>query len=106
MFENLYRIVTGERSIVTPSPQASIEASQPKAVNKIKFAHDIQALKDAGYMLSANSIINLTLQDALTILPRNRRRVDAYKALADYLRLEFGTSLILTSQKNRNKKSH
>ena len=61
MFENLIQIVTGERRIVTPSEQVKTDTNEQKTV-KVKFAHDIQALKDAGYTLEDGENIVLRLE--------------------------------------------
>lgn len=100
MFENFMRIVTGERKIVTPSEQAKATAQEQKVV-KQKFFHDIQALKEAGYTLSQGKQIVIDLKEALNIIPRDRKRVDAYKSLVDYLNKEFGIKLFITSQKTK-----
>ena len=100
MFENLIQIVTGERRIVTPSEQVKTDTNEQKTV-KAKFAHDIQALKDAGYTLEDGENIVLELKDALDLMPRDRKRVDAYKSLKDYLNNEFGCILTLKSRKTK-----
>ena len=97
MFRNLIRIVTGERSTVIPHEQP---AKEQKAV-KSKFIHDFNALKDAGYKIEDGNEIVMDLKTALTIMPRDRKRTDAYKTLADYLNNEFGCRLVITSQKTR-----
>lgn len=102
MFKNLFQIVTGERSIVTSSEQVKTAAEEHKVV-KSKFMHDIQALKDAGYSLVAGEAIVLDLKSALELMPRDRKRVDAYKSLADYLNKEFDCTLYVTSQKTKIK---
>ena len=100
MFRNLLRIVTGERSAVIPHEQPATEAEEQKAV-KSKFIHDFNALKDAGYKIEEGNEIVMDLKTALTIMPRDRKRVDAYKSLTDYLNKEFGYRLVITSQKTR-----
>ena len=102
MFKNLFQIVTGERSIVTSSEQVKTAAEEHKVV-KSKFMHDIQALKDAGYSLVAGKAIVLDLKSALELIPRDRKRVDAYKSLTDYLNKEFDCTLYVTSQKTKIK---
>ena len=102
MFENLLRIVTGERSTVTPSEQAKTTAEEHK-VFKSKFIHDILALKNAGYSLAAGENIVLDLKSALELMPRDRKRIDAYKSFTDYLNKEFDCNLYITSQKTKLK---
>ena len=99
MFRNLLRIVTGERSTVIPHEQPATEAEEQKV--KSKFIHDFNALKEAGYKIEDGDEIVLDLKTALTVMPRDRKRTDAYKTLADYLNNEFGCRLVITSQKTR-----
>lgn len=63
-----------------------------------KYKKDIAALQEKyGNGLS----ISLTLKEALEIMPRNRRRVDAYKGLKNYLKREYGIELNIKSQKTK-----
>ena len=100
MFENLHRIVTSEGSTVPLGGLAKTAAKEQKAV-KIRFANDFKALKEAGYRIAEGEEIVMDLKTALTIMPRDRKRVDAYKSLTDYLNNEFGCRLVITSQKTR-----
>lgn len=43
--------------------------------------------------------INLTLQEALSLMPRDRKRVDSYAGLISYLKKEQGITLTIKSQK-------
>lgn len=47
--------------------------------------------------------IELSLQEALKIFPRKRKRVDAYSKLIRKVHNEYGTELIITSKKKRTK---
>ena len=100
MFESIIKFVTGEGRIVTPGEQAQTIAKEQKVV-KIKFMHDIKALKDAGYKIEQGEKIVMDLKSALKLMPRDRKRTDAYKSLVDYLNKEFSCKLIVTSQKIR-----
>ena len=46
--------------------------------------------------------INLTLKEALALMPRNRKRIDAYAGLVSYLKREYGITLIIKSQKTKS----
>ena len=100
MFRNLIRIVTGERSTVISHEQPATEAEEQKAV-KSKFIHDFNELKEAWYKIEDGTEIVMDLKTALTVMPRDRKRTDAYKSLIDYLNDEFGCRLVITSQKTR-----
>ena len=100
MFKNLLNIASNERRTVTRGGQDTATSEEQKVV-KVKFAHDIQALKDAGYSIANGECIELSLTAALELMPRDRRRVDAYKTLANYLQAAYGVSLIIVSRKNK-----
>lgn len=64
---------------------------------------DIAALleKYSSLSLLTGLSISLTLKEALEIMPRERRRVDAYEGLKNYLKREYGIALIITSRKTK-----
>ena len=67
-----------------------------------KFKKDIEALQDKyGDAFKTGFCINLTLQDALSIMPRERRRIDAYRGLLSFLKEKLGIILSITSQKTK-----
>lgn len=101
MFENLHRIVTSEGSTVPLGELAKTAAKEQKKAVKTKFIHDVLALKNAGYRIEEGEEIALELKTALEIMPRDRKRVDAYESLSGYLDNEFGCKLFITSQKTR-----
>ena len=45
--------------------------------------------------------IRITLKEALGMMPRNRKRVDAYYGLTRYLQEEYGITLTIYSQKTK-----
>lgn len=68
-----------------------------------KYQKDIAALEERYGKLSTQTglSINLTLKEALSLMPRNRKRIDAYTGLMSYLKREYGITLIITSQKTK-----
>lgn len=68
-----------------------------------KYKKDIAALQEKYGNLSSLSglSISLTLKEALEIMPRNRRRVDAYDGLKSYLKKQYGITLTIKSQKTK-----
>lgn len=68
-----------------------------------KYQKDIAALEEKYGKLSTQTglSINLTLREALSLMPRGRKRVDAYSGLISYLKREYGITLIITSQKSK-----
>lgn len=70
-----------------------------------KYKKDIALLQSKyGDAFKTGFCINLTLQEALSIMPRDRKRVDSYAGLISYLKREQGITLIIKSQKTKFKK--
>ena len=63
-----------------------------------KYQRDIEALRQ-----KYGDAFNLTLQEALSIMPRERRRIDAYSGLVSYLKKDWNITLTITSQKTKPK---
>ena len=86
------------------------EAQKEKSVNSAPsvkgddpYADDIHRLEDAlneGRPLDNGRCIEITLQDLLQIIPRKRRRIDAYRGLVSRLN-KMGVTLTINSQKSR-----
>ncbi|WP_347152764.1 MULTISPECIES: hypothetical protein [Phocaeicola] len=67
-----------------------------------KYQRDIEALRQKyGDAFKTGFCINLTLQEALSIMPRDRKRVDSYAGLISYLKREQGITLTIKSQKTK-----
>ena len=65
-----------------------------------KYQRDIEALRQKyGDAFKTGFCINLTLQEALSVMPRDRKRVDSYAGLISYLKREQGITLTIKSQK-------
>ena len=67
-----------------------------------KYQRDIEALRQKyGDAFKTGLCINLTLQEALSIMHRERRRIDSYRGLQSYLMKEWDITLTITSQKTK-----
>ena len=67
-----------------------------------KHQRDIEALRQKyGDAFKTGFCINLTLQEALSVMPRDRKRVDSYAGLISYLKKEQGITLTIKSQKTK-----
>ena len=95
----------------TMNVRAAIPEAQPeKSVNSAPsvkggdpYADDIHRLEDAlneGRPLDNGRCIEITLQDLLQIIPRKRRRIDAYRGLVSRLN-KMGVTLTITSNKTK-----
>lgn len=83
-------------------PSVSVKKDSNKPIPE-KYKKDIAALQEKYGSLSSLSglSISLTLKEALEIMPRNRRRVDAYDGLKSYLKKQYGITLTIKSQKTK-----
>lgn len=69
-----------------------------------KYQDDIEALREMyGENFKTGFCINLTLKQALEIMPRERLRVDAFRGLISFL-AKMGITLNITSQKTKGGK--
>ena len=76
--------------------------SSPKQPIPEKYKKDIASLRSKyGDALKTGFCIILTLQEALSIMPRDRKRVDSYAGLISYLKREQGITLTIKSQKTK-----
>ena len=67
-----------------------------------KFRKDIEALENyIGRKLESGLCIKVDLSELLTVIPRERKRTDAYNTLVQYLKDEFGIDLIINSKKQK-----
>lgn len=86
--------------------QAKTEEKSELSAASVKgdpYADDIHRLEDAlneGRPLDNGRCIEITLQDILQIIPRKRRRIDAYRGLVSRLN-KMGVILTINSQKSR-----
>lgn len=81
--------------------------SAPPVRDENPYAGDIHRLEEAlynGHPLESGSCINITLQDLLQIIPRKRRRIDAYRGLVSKLD-KMGVTLTINSQKSKRNDS-
>ena len=85
------------------APDVTEKAVSSEPIPK-KYQRDIEALRQKyGDAFKTGLCINLTLQEALSIIHRERKRIDAYSGLVSYLKRELGITLTITSQKTKPK---
>ena len=90
---------------------APIPEDHEKRVNNAtsvdSIAEDIKRLEEAfsnGQPLESGMEINISLQELLRIVPRNRPRKDAYRHLQRVLKDDMGVILTIKSRKDGKKK--
>ena len=77
--------------------------TSPKSI-PVKYRKDVALLQSKyGDAFKTGFCIDLTLQEALSLMQRERKRVDAYSGLISYLKRELGITLTITSQKTKSK---
>ena len=65
-----------------------------------KFKADVEALeKYIGHSLETGLCIKVDLAELLTVIPRERKRADAYNSLRRFLKNEFDVELLINSRK-------
>ena len=90
-----------------PEAQEKSECAPVMEVKQDSITADIKRLEEAfsnGHPLESGQEINVTLQELLRIVPRNRPRKDAYKHLQRVLKDEMGVILTIKSRKDGKKK--
>ena len=91
------------RADIPEAQDDSIVNSAPSVKGDDPYADDIHRLEDAlngGRPLDNGRCIDITLQDLLQIIPRKRRRIDAYRGLVGRLN-KMGVTLTINSQKTK-----
>ena len=101
------RILGAERRSVSnrlenAKPSVSVKKDSNEPIPE-KYRKDIVGIeKKYGSLSSLTGLsISLTLKEALEIMPRERRRVDAYEGLKNYLKRIYGIELTIKSQKTK-----
>ena len=85
------------------APDVTEKAVSSEPISE-KYQRDIEALRQKyGDAFKTGLCINLTLQEALSIIHRERKRIAAYSGLVSYLKRELGITLTITSQKTKPK---
>ena len=75
--------------------------TSPKSIPE-KYRKDVALLQSKyGDAFKTGFCIDLTLQEALSLMQRERKRVDAYSGLISYLKREQGITLTIKSQKTK-----
>ena len=107
LIKNLYNLFCGSESQDRRSDCAPdvIEEKEHIVIIPEKFKDDIQKLQDyCGVELRSGLCIEIELSELLEILPRERRRKDAYNRLVKFLAEEMNVQLTIKSRTYDNKK--
>ena len=106
---NLFEAFFGERKIEegkswkSTAPASETKGSESPVVVS-EFDADESALKEHfGTDFYSGLCIEVKLSEILKILPRQRKRVDAYNKLVKHMKEAHGVDLVITSQKTKTK---
>lgn len=102
MFRNLMRMFCSEINTSRTEQQEGCTTPPIESKIPVKFKSDVEALEKKFGPLKDGMKIELSLTEALELIPRDRKRTDAYKALQKYLS-ERGVNLVVKSQKTKKK---
>lgn len=97
IFENFIRLFSGER-ISNKNQSKPLEKS--KESGKSKYDDDVKALQDKYGDLNGKEI-TVQLQELLDVVPRERRRIEAFSGLRTYLKNTYGCVLNISSRKTK-----
>ena len=99
------QILETERIFISNRQEKTVpDVIGEKTVEEIpdKFRNDIKALeKKYGESFKSGLCINISLREILMIIPRQRKRQDAYTGLISFLKSKMGIELNITSQKKK-----
>ena len=108
--EYINRVLESERGLVSNRQEENIKAvpdvTEEKTATEIKipkkYQNDIETFREIyGENFKTGLCIDLTLKEALEIIPRERRRTDAYTELISFLKGKLGITLNIKSQKSK-----
>ena len=96
---------SSERQVRETTPDVTEKSSKIAKPIPEKYEKDVEALrKRYGENFKTGLCIDLTLKEALEIIPRERTRSDAYIGLISFLKRKMGITLIIKSQKSKGGK--
>lgn len=87
---------------IQKTESTSVVNKSSKPAESSKFSGDIKALEESFGVLQKGKEISLSLSQALSILPRQRRRSDAYNALIRELKDRYDVNLVVSSKPLKN----
>ena len=109
LIKNLYNLFCGSESQDRRSDCVSpdvIDKASTKVIIPERFKNDIERLQDyCGVELRSGLCIEIELSELLEILPRERRRKDAYDKLVKFLAEEMNIKLNIKSRNYGNRKN-
>lgn len=99
-FENMLRFAANDKTPIKEKEFHKQQATVSKDIHNGKYGEDIKALEDI-YGDLRNQTISVELQVLLALIPRDRKRIDAYRGLVSTLKKDMGCTLNITSRKTK-----
>ena len=97
MFSGEVKYPENRQDCVSPDV---IEKKANTVIVPEKFKADVEALENyIGCNLENGLCIKVDLAELLTVIPRERKRADAYNTLRRFLKNEFNVELFINSRK-------
>ena len=90
-----------EQKRITTKANPPNKPQKKKEDNGEKYKKDVEILEKRFGTLNPGMNLILSLQEILQILPRNRKRSDAYNGLVKYLSEKRGVKLTINSIKSK-----
>ena len=103
LIKSLYNLFCGSESQDGRSDSAApdvIEKASTEVIIPEKFREDIERLTEYGVEFRSGLCIEIELSELLEILPRERRRKDAYDKLVKFLADEMDIKLVIKSRRS------
>lgn len=92
-----------EQQVVTAVPVDIERQNNSRIMTNNKYDEDVNALAKHYGGLESKTELCITLQEILSLCPRERRRSDAYVGLISYLNTEYNIKLKIISRKHDKK---
>ena len=104
MFKTTIQMLNGDSMFLSSRQSAATDviAKSSTPTIPVKFRNDIETLKEYYAQDFREGLeVRLTLKEALVLLPRDRKRTDAYTSLASWMKANLGIILTIISQKTK-----
>lgn len=106
LIKNLYNLFCGSELQDGRSDSANLDVIDKASTGVIipeRFREDIERLTEHGVKLRSGLCIEIELSELLEVLPRERRRKDAYDKLVKFLADEMNVRLKAENDENKKK---
>lgn len=89
-----------QHQVAVPAGDKEERLNSRRIEKKDKYEEDVEALARHFGGIQSKTGLCITLQEILSICPRERKRSDAYNGLVSYLLEQYGVKLVIKSRKH------